>query len=103
MEAVPATKRLTKKTKPTETAYGTPTPIQRKAVSKIVRMFGRSIKMKIGKSTHAFGKNTHSIDVQPSYVGRHQTGHVEALAERAFNEAKRKISYIYEISKPTRR
>ena len=97
MEAVPATKRLTKKTKPTETAYGTPTPIQRKAVSKIVRMFGRSIKMKIVKSTDALKKNTHSIEVQPSYVGRNQTGHVDALLDRAFNEAKRKIPYTYKV------
>ena len=91
------TKRLTKKTKRSETTYGAPTPIQKKAVSKIVRMFGRSIKMKIVKSTDAFKKNTHSIEVQPSYVGRNQTGHIEALLERAFNEAKRKISYTYKV------
>ena len=72
-------KRLTKKTKRSETTYGTPTPIQRKAVSKIVSMFGRSIKMKIVKSTDALKKKAHSIDVQPSYVGRNRTGHVEAL------------------------
>ena len=51
-----AGKRLTKKTKPNETTYVAPTPIQRKAVSKIVRMFGRSIKMKIVKSTDALKK-----------------------------------------------
>ena len=49
-------RRLTKKTKASETDYGTPTPIQKKAVSKIVRMFGRSIKMKIVKSTDALKK-----------------------------------------------
>jgi len=53
--------------------------------------------MKIVKSTDAFKKNTHSIEVQPSYVGRNQTGHIEALLERAFNEAKRKISYTYKV------
>ena len=42
-------------------------------------------------------KNTHSIEVQPSYVGRNQKGHVEALLERAINEAKRKISYTYKV------
>jgi hypothetical protein len=50
------TKRLTNKTKRSETTYGAPTPIQKKAVSKIVRMFGRSIKMKVVKSTDAFKK-----------------------------------------------
>jgi hypothetical protein len=90
-------KRLTKKTKPSETNYGTPTPIQRRAVSKIVRMFGRSIKMRIVKSTDALKKNTHSIDVQPSYVGRNQTGHVEALLEKAYHEAKKRISYTYKV------
>ena len=40
------TKRLTNKTKRSETNYGAPTPIQKKAVSKIVRMFGRSIHIK---------------------------------------------------------
>ena len=92
-----AARRLTTKTKRSETTYGAPTPIQKKAVSKIVRMFGRSIKMQIVKSTDAFKKNTHSIEVQPSYVGRNQTGHIEALLERAFNEAKRKISYTYKV------
>ena len=97
MEAEGQRKRLTKKTEPSETTYGTPTPIQRKAASKIVRMFGRSIKMKTVKSTDAFTKNTHSTEVQPSYVGRNRTGHVEALLERAFNEGKRKISYTYKV------
>ena len=78
MEPTDKHKRLTKKTKPSETQYGTPTPIQRKAVSKIVRMFGRSIHMKIVKATDALRKNTHTIEVQPSYIGKNQHGHIEA-------------------------
>ena len=46
-------KRLTKKTEPTETSYG---EIHRKSVNKIIHMLGRTIKMKVTKSTPALKK-----------------------------------------------
>ena len=53
----PQGKRLTKKTKPSETNYGN---IHHKSVNKIIHMLGRTIKMKITKSTNSLKKNTHN-------------------------------------------
>ena len=69
-------KRLTKKTKPSETNYG---EIHHKSVNKIIHMLGRTIKMKVTKSTPALKKNTHTIDVNPSYIGKNQDAHIEAF------------------------
>ena len=53
----PQGKRLTKKTKPSETNYGN---IHHKSVNKIIRMLGRTIKMKITKTTNSLKKHTHN-------------------------------------------
>ena len=81
-------KRLTKKTKPSETNYG---EIHHKSVNKIIHMLGRTIKMKVTKSTPALKKNTHTIDVNPSYIGKNQDAHIEAILDKAFTEAKKRI------------
>ena len=65
-------KRLTKKTKPSETNYG---EIHHKSVNKIIHMLGRTIKMKVTKSTPALKKNTHTIDVNPSYKEKSRCSH----------------------------
>ena len=82
--------RLTVKTKPSETNYG---KIHHKSVNKIIRMLGRTIKMKVTKSTPALKKNTHTIDVQPKYIGKNQDAHIEALLDKAFTEAKKLIKH----------
>ena len=87
-KTTPSGKRLTAKTNPSETQYG---KIHHKSVNKIIHMLGRTIKMKVTKSTSALKKNTHSIDVQPSYVGKNQDAHIEALLDKAFTEAKKLI------------
>ena len=72
----PTGKRLSKKTDNTETTYG---KIHHKSVNKIINMLGRTIKMKVTKSTPALKKNTHTIEVKPSYVSKNQDAHIEAL------------------------
>ena len=86
----PTGRRLTVKTKPSETNYG---KIHHKAVNKIIHMLGRTIKMKVTKSTPALKKNTHTIEVQPKYVGKNQDAHIEALLDKAFTEAKKLIKH----------
>ena len=86
----PQGKRLTKKTKPSETNYGN---IHHKSVNKIIRMLGRTIKMKITKTTNSLKKNTHTIDVNPTYVGKNQYAHIEALLDKAFTQAKTQIKH----------
>ena len=79
-------KRLKTKTKISETNYG---KIQHKSVNKIIHMLGRTIKMKVTKTTPALKKNTHTIEVKPSYVGKNQAAHIQALLDKAFTEAKK--------------
>ena len=88
--AIATGKRLTKKTKQSETDYG---EIHRKSVNKIIHMLGRTIKMKVTKSTPALKKNTHTIDVKPSYIGKNQDAHIEAILDKAFTEAKKQIKH----------
>ena len=99
-------KRLSKKTKPSDTTYG---KIHQKSVKEIIHMLGRTIKMKVTKSTPALKKNTHTIDVKPSYIGKNQDAHVEALLDKAFTEAKKLIKHkklqgihIFTFSESTR-
>ena len=56
-------------------------------------MLGRTIKMKVTESTPALKKNTHTIDVKPSYIGKNQDAHIEALSDKAFTEAKKLIKH----------
>ena len=56
-------------------------------------MLGRTIKMKVTKSTNALKKNTHTIEVQPSYTGKNQHAHIEAILDKAFKEAKQHITH----------
>ena len=65
--ATPTGKRLTKKTGDDETKYG---KIHHKSVNKIINMLGRTIQMKVTKSTPALKKNTHTIVVKPKYIGK---------------------------------
>ena len=81
----PTRRRLTVKTKPSEKNYG---KIHHKSVNEIIHMLGRTIKMKVTKSMPAFKKNTHTIEVKPSYMGKNQDAHIEALLDKAFTEAK---------------
>ena len=83
-------KRLTKKTKQSETNYGT---VHHKSVNKIIHMLGRLIKMRVVKSTPALKKNTHTIDVKPSYIGKNQDAHIEAILDKAFTVAKKLIKH----------
>ena len=83
-------KRLTVKTKNSETNYR---KIQHKSVSEIIHMLGKTIKMKVTKSTPALKKNTHAIEVKPPYVGKNHDAHIEALLDKASTEAKKLIKH----------
>ena len=56
-------------------------------------MLGRTIKMKITKSTNSLKKNTHTIDVNPTYIGKNQYTHIEAILDKAFTQAKTQIKH----------
>ncbi len=61
-------------------------------------MLGRTIKMKLTKSTPALKKNTHTINGKPSYIGENQDAHIEAILDKAFTEARKLIMNFLKTS-----
>ena len=86
----PHGKRSTTKTDPSEPTHQN---IHHNFVDRIIHMLGRTVKMKVTKSTPALKKHTHTIDVKPSCIGKHQDAHREAILDKAFTEAKKLIKH----------
>ena len=57
----------------------------------MIHMLGRTSKMKMTKSTPALKKNTHTIDVEPSYIGKNRNAHIQTLLDKASTEGNKLI------------